>query len=288
MNEKLPFRLGYATSGFAHHRLEDAMRLLASYGYRAVSLTLDVQHLDPFAPDLPGRTAKLRRLLEELDLAVVVETGARYLLDPARKHQPTLLSDEADGRRRRAEFLATSVSVARDLGADGLSFWSGAAPPGLDDSEAWDRLVRGTSALIEDAAAKGVRLGFEPEPGMFVATAEQWTELDRRLGSPPGFGLAFDVGHALATEEGDPAELLRRHAGRLTTVAVEDMRRRLHEHVMFGEGHLDLPGVVDALEAIRYAGVVSVELPRHAHAATTIAARCAEIFAALGADVRPR
>jgi sugar phosphate isomerase/epimerase len=57
---------------------------------------------------------------------------------------------------------------------------------------------------------------------------------------------------------------------------------------MFGDGHLDLPAVVDALEDAGYAGVVSVELPRHAHAGPTIAARCAEIFAALGADVRPR
>ncbi len=288
MNDPIPFRLGYATSGFAHHRLEDAIRLLARYGYRAVSLTLDVQHLDPFAPDLPGRTAAVRRLLEDLDMSVVVETGARYLLDPARKHQPTLLSDAAADRGRRAEFLSTAVSVARDLGADCLSFWSGTKPPGLDDDEAWDRLVAGTSALSAEAVQKGVRLGFEPEPGMFVATAEQWTELDRRLGSPPGFGLAFDVGHALAVEEGDPAEILRRHAARLTTVAIEDMRRRVHEHLMFGDGHLDLPGVVDAIESVGYAGVVSIELPRHAHAATTIAARCAEIFAALGADVRPR
>jgi L-ribulose-5-phosphate 3-epimerase len=280
------FRLGYATSGFAHHRLEDACALAARLGYRALSLTLDVHHLDPFAADAAAKVAALSKTLRSLDLAVVVETGARFLLDPSKKHEPTLLSRE--GAERRVAYLEAAIAIARDLGADCVSLWSGAKPADMDAGEARARLRDGLTPLLFRADSAGVDLAFEPEPGMFVETVDDFARLDRELGTPRRFGLAFDVGHALATEEGDPAEIVRRHAGRLVTAAIEDMRRGVHDHLMFGDGHLDLPAVVDAFEDVGYARVLSIELPRHAHDAARVAARCASLFTALGVDVRPR
>jgi hypothetical protein len=42
-----PLRLAFNTNGLAHHRLDDAIDLLADLGYDGVALTPDVQHLDP-------------------------------------------------------------------------------------------------------------------------------------------------------------------------------------------------------------------------------------------------
>src|SRR5262245_40139912 len=100
-----PVLLGYNTNGFAHHRLEDALAILADLGYQSVALTLDYHALNPYDPDLPRQLRAVRELLETRDLRSVVETGARFLLDPRDKHQPTLLSPEADQRERRLDFL---------------------------------------------------------------------------------------------------------------------------------------------------------------------------------------
>src|SRR5437899_8167389 len=113
---------GYNTNAFAHHRLEDALTILAEQGYAGVAITLDHHVLDPFAPDLPRRVAAVRGLLERLRLRSVVETGARFLLDPRRKHQPTLVSPRSEDRQCRLDFLVRAVGIAAELGADAVSF----------------------------------------------------------------------------------------------------------------------------------------------------------------------
>ena len=84
-------KFGYVSNGLADHRIEDALELLAENGYSGVALTLDHIHFDPFAPRLRARAARLRAELEAAGLECVVETGARFVLDPRRKHFPTLL-----------------------------------------------------------------------------------------------------------------------------------------------------------------------------------------------------
>src|SRR5690606_33817016 len=73
---RLSMRLGYNTIGFAHHRLADALEVIDETGYRGVALSPDVHHLAPFDSS-PAAVAAVRRQLERLDLAPVVETGAR-------------------------------------------------------------------------------------------------------------------------------------------------------------------------------------------------------------------
>ena len=111
-------RYGYCTNGLTSHRLEDAIDLLADLGYDGVALTLDHPHLEPFGPGLAARTADVATHLQRTGLAVVVETGARYVLDPWRKHEPTLVSDE--GRERRVDYLRTAIAVGADLGAEAV------------------------------------------------------------------------------------------------------------------------------------------------------------------------
>ncbi|HZM75180.1 MAG TPA: TIM barrel protein, partial [Candidatus Limnocylindrales bacterium] len=156
-------RFGYGSNGFANHRLPEALAVIAELGYDGVALTLDTNHLDPFGSELSRRTKEVTADLDRLGLSVVIETGARYLLDPWHKHAPTLLHDDPGPR---LEFLRRAIRVGADLGAEAVSCWAGVPPPDVPDP--WDRLVRGCAELVEFAAGWEMTLGFEPEPGMLV------------------------------------------------------------------------------------------------------------------------
>ncbi len=264
--------LGYNTNGMAHHELFDAVTLLAEIGYRSVAVTIDHHALPPYARYLPQRLARLRRHLRRLGMRSVIETGARFLLDPARKHEPTLVSADAEGRARRVDFYRHAIRCAADLESDCVSIWSGVLRDDAPHDAAIDRLVAGLEQVLDEAARRGVAVGFEPEPGMFIDSMRGYEELLRRVASP-GLGLTLDVGHLHCQGEEPLAAQVRRWAGRLVNVHLEDMRRGDHEHLMFGEGEIDFPPVLAALGEVGYRGGVHVELSRHSHDAPNVARR---------------
>lgn len=268
-------RFGYGTNGFANHRLDDALALLADLGYQGVALTLDHCHLDPYAPGLARRVDAVSRRLATLGLSVVIETGARYLLDPWHKHAPTLLHDDP---ARRLDLLGRAVRIGADLDAEAVSFWAGVRPDRVDPASAWQRLVAGCAEVVEVAARAGVPLGFEPEPGMLVETIADWRRLRDDLGAPPGFGITLDIGHCRCLEPLPVPQCVTEVAAHLVNVQIDDMRRGVHEHLEFGTGEIDFPPVLRALTDAGYRGLVAVELPRHSHAAPTVAAQSLEFL----------
>jgi sugar phosphate isomerase/epimerase len=271
MSTAAPFRLGYGTNGMSDHRLTDALALLADLGYTAVALTLDHAHLDPFAPDLARRTDQVAARLAALGLRCVVETGARYVLDPRRKHQPTLLSDTP---QPRVQLLRLALRVAADLDAGCVSFWSGTAARDVPDDVAHRRLRDGIAGLLPEAERRGVPLALEPEPGMLIEYLAQALALRAELDAGDLLGITLDVGHCVAIEPEGTAACIRRAAPWLLDVQLDDARPGVHEHLEFGQGMLDLPATLATLTEVGYRGVAAVELPRHSHAGPDVAARC--------------
>src|ERR1043166_1742804 len=167
-------RLGYNTNGFAHHTIIPALHILAELGYRSVAITLDHYVLNPYDADIADQCKRTSQFLKQMELRCVIETGTRFLLDPTRKHQPTLLSTDPYERERRFDFLCRAMDIAQRMNADAVSFWSGTAIDGATDEECWVRLVDGCRRLCDEADQRGVRLAFEPEPGMFIDTMAKY------------------------------------------------------------------------------------------------------------------
>ena len=259
--------LGYNTNGFAHHRLDDAIEIIAELGYGGVALTPDVHHLDPSAKDFATATEKLASRLRELRLKCVIESGARFILDPRRKHQPTLLSAHP---ARRLEYLGQCLQMATATCAECVSFWSGTSLNDTPAIELMKRLVECCKRLCDLAATANIRLAFEPEPGMFIDTMDKFAELHARV-NHPHFGLTMDIGHLVCNGELPVSRHLVAWKDWLWNVHIEDMRVRVHDHVMFGEGEVDFADVFAGLRAANYQGGVYVELSRHSHDAVNTA-----------------
>ncbi len=260
----MTLRFAYNTNGAANHRLDDALALMAESGYDGVALTLDIHHLDPFAPNWQAGAEATRRRLDDLGLGSVIETGARFLLDPRAKHEPTLVTRNPEGRGRRVAFLKHAIDIAAILGSEAVSFWAGVPETGVGPDQARASLREGLAEVLAHAERQGVVAALEPEPGMLVETVDDYAALARHL---PDLRLALDTGHCLVTGERDPADAVGEFRDRLGTVTIEDMKRGVHVHLPFGEGDMDMPGVLDALEAIAFPGLVCVELSRESHRA---------------------
>ncbi|HPF39273.1 MAG TPA: sugar phosphate isomerase/epimerase family protein [Phycisphaerae bacterium] len=268
-------RLGYNTNGFAHHRLSDVIAILADLGYTSIAITLDHHFLDPFDRETIGQARIIRERLANVGMTAVVECGSRFLLDPSRKHWPTLLTPNRDDRRRRLEFLTQAIDIAVILQSEVVSFWSGAREPGMKENDAMTLLVDGCGPIVDHAIARGVNLGFEPEPDMFIDTMDKYRSLRDQI-NHARFGLTLDLGHLHCLNDGAPADRIREFARSLFNIHIEDMRRGVHAHLPIGEGDMDFPPIFRALTDVRYEGPVNVELSRHSHDAVNMARRTLE------------
>jgi len=264
--------LGYNTNGLAHHDLFDAVDILSDIGYQSIAITIDHHCLNPYGNRIDEQIGRLNAKLQSKGLRSVLETGARFLLNPRVKHEPTLMSPSSEDRHERVDFYRRSIDIAERLGSDCVSVWSGTPREPITEDQGFARLVEGLGRVLDYAIPRGIVIGFEPEPGMFIDSMDRFKRLLSFLESPY-FQLTLDVGHLHCSGETSIAECITRWGHRIVNVHIEDMRGNVHEHLMFGEGEIDFPPIIKALTGAGYAGGLNVELSRHSHDGVSAAQR---------------
>jgi sugar phosphate isomerase/epimerase len=263
--------LGYNSNGLAHHRLDEAIGLLADQGFKVLALTPDTCHLDPYRSQ-PRDWEQIQRLMQKHHMSCVIETGARFILDPRTKHRPNLLEENKEERNRRLDYLSRCLEIGNCLGAKVLSLWAGVLPQGVPQKTGEDRLTEGLDRLLHLAHSFGIKLALEPEPGMLIQTIAEAKAVLSRMGKPEGLGICVDIGHLFVTGEagegGRNTEIILKSVkSQLLQVHLEDIREGIHEHLPPGEGDLDFDQVWRGLRSIQYQGPVCFELSRSSHEA---------------------
>lgn len=257
-------RFSYNTNGCAYHRLDDALELIAEAGYQGATLTLDAHHFDPLADDYEAAAQRLSERLKSLDLALVIETGATYLLDPREANEPSLLHPTEEGRGRRIDMIGRALTVARICEAEAVTFFAGRRKRGVSQENAGAWLLDGLTKVAEMGREAGIKVALEPVPGQMVGTLDDFKlvrEALKQMVDGP-LHLSLDLGHCLVTNEREPNLAVKEFAPVLGAVTIDDMKRGVHEHRPLGEGDLDVASALAALDDVGYEGLVSVELPQ--------------------------
>jgi sugar phosphate isomerase/epimerase len=264
-----PIAFGYVTNGFLGHRLDDIIAILAHYGYNGIAISLDVHHANPFEWDT-AHYRQLGRLLNEKKMRVVLETGARYLLDPYRKHYPTLVSP--DQRERRIAFLKQTIDLATVIPAEAVTFFTGRPEPTTAPDEAWRWVINGCAEVCRYAEEQGVTLALEPEPEMTVETIADFLRVRQAVDSP-ALGVTVDICHLHCSEPDSIGEAIKRAGSYIRNIHLSDARNRVHDHLLPGDGVVDFTEAFQALIEQQYTGLVNLELSRHSHDAPGAAQR---------------
>jgi L-ribulose-5-phosphate 3-epimerase len=269
--------IGYNTNGLSNHDAMDGLALLAKTGYKSVAITIDHGWLSPRDPNAEVQLQRIKHFLKENGLSSVIETGARFLLDPERKHDPTLLAAGDSDSQIRIDFLKYCIDVAVELESDCVSIWSGIKPADISFNVALERLVRNLAFVLDYAEQRNMNIGFEPEPGMLVDNTGRFERLTHLIDSPR-LKMTLDIGHLFCHGEIPIANYIERFADRLINVHIEDMKSGVHEHLMFGDGQIYFPPVIESLRLAKYNHGVHIELSRHSHDAARIVKQAYEFL----------
>ncbi|HEV7605572.1 MAG TPA: sugar phosphate isomerase/epimerase family protein, partial [Candidatus Limnocylindrales bacterium] len=232
----------------ANGSTEAAVRDISAAGYAGVEL------FDGNVLAYEGRPDDLRRTLADAGLTLAaVYSGANFVF-------PDILEEEF-WRIERAAGLAEA------FGATNLVVGGGAKRSTGTTDEDYERLAKGLDRVVDVAGRHGLRASYHPH---LTTIVEGPDDVDRIL-SMSRIGFCPDTAH-LAAGGGDPVDLIRRHAHRVTHVHLKDFTPEPFAFQPLGRGIVDLPGVVEALRDAGYDGWATVELDDYEGAPAAAAA----------------
>lgn len=257
-------KLAFSTNAFTRFSLVEAIEAIGQIGYDGIEILADVPHAYPAKIDAE-LTTQVVRALQENNLTVSnvnVNCTFGYWQDapPEPYFEPSIISPVQRYREDRIAFIAKCIGFAKDVGARNISITSGRMLGGVDPGLAASHLKESLRRILAVAEEKGIDVGVECEPGLYLEYIEELADWIERLGSPR-LGANLDVGHCQVIGESIPDEV-QRLGKRIWNLHVEGMPGRKHYHLVPGDPSdtLDWKALKASLAAVDYDRFATVEL----------------------------
>jgi sugar phosphate isomerase/epimerase len=195
-------KLSYSTFGLTNLDFLRAIEEVDKVGYPGVELSFHRDQFNPF--DITDDyLAALKKKLDSLEVTAACVSTASHFFTPQRPHEPSLMSPDLAGRKRRIDLVQRGIHVARALGVPLVSFGSGfirdehVSNPSVNPRELLvDSVHQCLKELRDD---EDITLLIEPEPGMYIETLQQGLSLVDEVGSKR-FQLHLDLNHNYCSE----------------------------------------------------------------------------------------
>jgi sugar phosphate isomerase/epimerase len=253
----MPLQLAFSSNAYL-----DVPARVAGLGYRGIELLADVPHAWP-AGLLPVQKEAIRAAIAASGLVVsnINAFMMNAIADPRQPYwHPGWTDPDRHYRAIRREHTKRALRLAAELGAPAISTEPGGElAEGQSRAAATDIFYDEIMPCLDVAAACGVTLLIEPEPGLLIERFDQYLEFAGRV-DHPALGLNFDIGHAFCVGE-DPAEWVPKMKSHTRHYHFEDIAAtRVHHHLVPGEGAIDFAGVLRAIAAHTPDMWITVEL----------------------------
>ncbi len=195
-------KLSYSTFGLTNLNFITAIDEVEQAGYPGIEISFHREQFNPF--DLSDDDlANVKKRLDSGRVKAACVATASHFFTPQRPHEPSLMSPDLAGRKRRIELVKRGIHAARKLGVNLVTFGSGflreehVSNPAVDPRELLIDSIR--QCLAEIRPDEDITLLIEPEPGMFIETMEQGLSLMHEIDSPR-FKLHIDLLHSYCSE----------------------------------------------------------------------------------------
>jgi D-psicose/D-tagatose/L-ribulose 3-epimerase len=171
----------------------------------------------------------------------------------------SLISDDADVRRRTVQHIRDSIRAVADAGArlmiGPLYSPVGELPGRRRTADEWQRAIDGFQSIAGTLVENDVTLAIEPLNRFetyFLNTAADGVALCDAIGHP-SVGLLFDTFHANIEEKNVAAAL------RLVSPHLKHVHTCENDRGIPGSGHVDWPAVFQAIRDVKYDGWLMIE-----------------------------
>jgi len=196
-------KLSYSTFGLTNLDFLQAIDVVDKAGYPGVELSFHRDQFNPF--DITDEyLAAIKKRLDSLEVNAACISTASHFFTPQRPHEPSLMTPDLAGRKRRIDLVKRGIHVARKLNVDLVTFGSGfirdehVSAPSVNPRELLvDSIHQCLGELHDD---EDITLLIEPEPGMYIETLEQGMSLVNEIDSPR-FQLHLDMNHNYCSEQ---------------------------------------------------------------------------------------
>jgi sugar phosphate isomerase/epimerase len=271
-------KFAFSSNAFRKHSIEETARILADIGYDGMELMCDRPHAWP-ADMNRDKVESIRGALRSTGLQISNLNAFMMSAEPNGSfHYPSWIEPDLKRRDRRRQHTIDCIELAVMVGGPRLSTEPGGPLEGRPYASMMEEFRRELAPAIKAAERAGVELNIEPEPGLLIENGDQYEDFMKGVTSP-AVGLNFDMGHFYCVGL-DPAQLIRRFAGRARHFHLEDIAAdRRHFHLPPGQGAMDYDSIFQALHDVSYEGWVTVELYPYLDDAPRLAR---EAFAFLG------
>ena len=252
-------KFAYSTNAYTHHSLHYAVNEIKNLGFSGIEILADVPHISPRFITR-NEILNLKSLLNRSHLVISnlnSNTAFCHAKNPQDKFGPTLISDSRIDRELRLSNILKSIEIAETIGADNVSISTG-EKGSASKTNAMRRFIKSLNSILKYAERKKIKIGIEYEPGHLIDRCDVLMDLFQIVQND-FLGANLDIGHSFCQNE-DTTQVIKTICKKIWNAHLEDIKDKIHDHLIIGKGDIDWKNILNAFKAINYNRFLTFEL----------------------------